>query len=361
MIAVVYGTRPEAIKLAPVIAELLLRKVPVRVVCTGQHASLLDAQPLPSDDSLDLMQPGQHPGEFLPRAMRALHRLWADFPPTRVVVQGDTATAMAAALTAFQLQVPVAHVEAGLRSGDLAAPFPEEGYRRMIDAVADRHYAATTHARKNLMAEGIDESSVLVTGNTGIDAAMAAAARDDGKSAAPGGRESPYVLVTLHRREAFGEPMRRVCKAIRELAGSGNPPLSFVLPMHPNPLARTIIEAELAGNPHVSLVEPLPYDDLIATLRDAWCVLTDSGGIQEEAPAFGVPVLVARETTERPEGILAGSSLLVGLDDRLIARTIRSLRENDHQYLQMAHPCFVYGDGRASARIADDLDGLHPG
>ena len=377
MIAVVYGTRPEAIKLAPVIGELHNRKVPTTVVCTGQHASLLDAMPLLADHDLALMQPGQHPGEFLPRCLTALHKLWTELPPTRVVVQGDTATAFAAALAAFQLQIPIAHVEAGLRSYDLTAPFPEEGYRQMIDRLADRLYAATNHAQENLEAEGARSDRIVVTGNTGIDAAMAAAERG-GTNYMRG--EGPYVLVTLHRREAFGEPMRRVCKAIRKLAGTaifmhgslrtdertgllrGRPDhLRFVLPMHPNPAARAIIVEELSDNLYVSLIEPLMYDDLIATLRGAWCALTDSGGIQEEAPAFGVPVLVARETTERPEGIAAGSTRLVGLDDARIVQAIHDLRENSHLYLEMARPRFVYGDGHAAERIADDLESLHPG
>jgi UDP-N-acetylglucosamine 2-epimerase (non-hydrolysing) len=357
MIAVVYGTRPEAIKLAPVVEAMRCRQLPVRVVCTGQHESLLDgAADLEPDDGLGLMHARQQPGDFLPRCIEALYRLWSPpiSRPARVVVQGDTATAFAAALAAFHLQVPVAHVEAGLRSHDLTAPFPEEGYRQMISRIADRHYAPTQRALENLLGEGIGmrrTTSILVTGNTGIDAAMRVGSR---KSPF----DPPYVLVTLHRREAFGEPMRAVCRAIRKLAGTtraGAAPLSFVVPMHPNPAARAVIEEELAGSAHVSLIEPMPHEDLITVLRSAWCVLTDSGGIQEEAPAFGVPVLVARETTERPEGIEAGAALVVGYDEKVIVQTILGMRESPREYEAMWLPRMIYGDGQAAERIAADL------
>ena len=349
-IAIVYGTRPEAIKLAPLVKELRTGGGPHQIICTGQHSTLLENCPLPHDVRFELMEPSQKPAAFVARALTTLTDLW-DGPdrPARVVVQGDTATAFAATLAAFHLGIPVAHVEAGLRSDDMAAPFPEEGYRVMIDRIATTHYVATERPARNLLDEGIDFRSIFITGNTGIDGAMAAAARG-GRSAGVG--KAPYVLATLHRREAFGEPMASVCRAIRMLADER---LHFIVPMHPNPLARSVIREELGSNPNVSLIEPLPYDDLIATLRGAWATLTDSGGIQEEAPSFGIPVLVAREVTERPEAIESGNAQLVGWDMAAIVNFVRHLQSSPDVYRQMATVRHVFGDGHAAERIAQDL------
>jgi UDP-N-acetylglucosamine 2-epimerase (non-hydrolysing) len=354
VIAVVYGTRPEAIKLAPVVDALRMRGADVSVVWTGQHKTLTSGVDLVPDRSLHLMAPNQSPAEFVNNCSATLFRMWTrKEKPSRVVVQGDTATAFAAALTAFHLQIPVAHVEAGLRSGDLASPFPEEGYRRMISQIAYKHYAPTEDAAFNLRNSGISPSCIEVTGNTGIDAALASAKRDGNAVG-----DAPYVLVTLHRRESFGEPMRNVCQAIKYLAGTldqeGNP-LSFVLPMHPNPAVREVIRDELCDVPFVSLIEPMAYDDLNATLRGAWCVLTDSGGIQEEAPTFGIPCLIARETTERPEALESGSAKLVGLDTQRIVVAIQELRLFPDIYRRMAVPRSIFGDGHAAERIAADL------
>ena len=347
MIAVVYGTRPEAIKLAPVVWGLRVRGADVCVIWTGQHKTLVNAVDLTPDRSLHLMASNQSPAEFVNNCMATLFGMWTrKKAPSRVVVQGDTASAFAAALTAIHLQIPVAHVEAGLRSGDLASPFPEEGYRRMIDAIADKHYVPTREAAYNL-------ETAIVTGNTGIDAALSSAKRGGTQIG-----DAPYVLVTLHRRESFGEPMRQVCAAIKYLAGTldnDGRPLSFVLPMHPNPSVREVILDELYGVPFVALVEPMAYDDLNATLRGAWCVLTDSGGLQEEAPTFGIPCLVAREVTERREAIVAGAAKLVGLSMQGVIVAIQELRLFPEVYRRMAVPRNVFGDGHAADRIAEDL------
>ena len=349
-IAIVYGTRPEAIKLAPLVKELRTGGGPHEIICTGQHSTLLQACPLPYDAHFELMEPDQTPAEFVARALVTLTDYWQSARPSRVVVQGDTATAFAATLAAFHLAVPVAHVEAGLRSGDMRAPFPEEGYRILIDHMADRHYAATEQNAANLLREGIAAEQILITGNTGVDAALAAAKRAGLNLAQT---HAPYVLVTLHRREAFGEPMRQVCRAIKQLAQDMD--LVFFVTLHPNPNAGVLLKQELGAAGNVFLIDPLPYDDLIATLRGAWAVLTDSGGIQEEAPAFGIPVLVARQTTERREAIDVGAAELVGYDTAAIVAAVQRLRRDPALYGQMAQVRAIFGDGLAAERIGADL------
>jgi UDP-N-acetylglucosamine 2-epimerase (non-hydrolysing) len=330
MITIIYGTRPEAIKLAPLVRELRKRHKPVTVVCTGQHRELLGAVTLTPDIELDLMHYGQRPETFLARALEVLDVRGADL----VVVQGDTVSAFAGALAAFHRGIPVGHVEAGLRTHRFDAPFPEEGYRQMIDRVAAKRWAPTKHAKQQLLLEGL---SSTVTGNTGIDAALQAVG---GTSAGT----SPYMLVTLHRREAFGEPIAAVCRAILRIVRQSD--LTAIVPVHPNGALREHLQNE----PKVKLVSPLSYEDLLATLKDAELVLTDSGGIQEEAPIFGVHALVARETTERPEGVSAGVATLVGFDEERIVQDALDVYDRGNQSPQM-----IYGDGHASERIADDI------
>lgn len=344
MITVVYGTRPEAIKLAPVVEELRKRSA-VHVICTGQHRSLLDAIELRADLYLDLMEPDQTPTAFVARALK---RLDEDLQGRWVVVQGDTATAFAGALAAFHKKIPVAHVEAGLRTHDLAAPFPEEGYRQMIDRIATRLYAPTPWARENLLQEGRLDADIKVTGNTGIDAALRT-----GRGKCHG--RFPFILATIHRREAFGAPIENVCKALLRIVQTTN--LNVVFPMHPNPHVRDAVTRTLRGEPRIRLVEPLSYKDLLDTMQNAMCVVTDSGGIQEEAPYFGVPVLVARETTERQEAIKAGASRLVGFDEDAIVREVTRLHLDPEARAEMAVPRYIFGDGMASERIANDLMG----
>jgi UDP-N-acetylglucosamine 2-epimerase (non-hydrolysing) len=353
-LAVVYGTRPEAVKLAPVArAARSAGTLDVTVICAGQHRELLaNAEAafagLP-DVELGLMRDGQTPVEFIARAVDKLDALLAKQSPAMVLVQGDTATAFAATLVAFHRGIATGHVEAGLRTYDLLAPFPEEGYRQMIDRIATRLYAPTEISRQNLVSEGRRASDVLVTGNTGIDAVMAIAASGLGRSWG----EPPFVLSTLHRREAFGEPLRRMCRALRRIALEGK--LSVLLPVHPNPNVRATVHELLGDVPGVRLCDPLPYPDLVQTMLRAVCVVTDSGGIQEEAPTLGVPVLVTRETTERPEAVSAGSALLVGNDeDRIVSEVLR-LHQDPAARAKMATPRNVYGDGKASARILSDV------
>jgi UDP-N-acetylglucosamine 2-epimerase (non-hydrolysing) len=354
LLAVVYGTRPEAVKLGPVVAAAkAAAALDVRVIATGQHRELLQnavaAFDTPPDIALDLMRDGQTPAAFIARAMERLDGVFASLEPAMVLSQGDTSTAFAATLAAFHRRIPTGHVEAGLRTYDLAAPFPEEGYRQMIDRIATRLYPPTPIAREHLVREGRRETDILVTGNTGIDAVLAVARSGLGRSWG----SPPFVLATLHRREAFGEPLRAMCRALRRIALEG--PLSVLLPVHPNPSVRSTVEELLAGVPGLALCEPLPYPDLVKSMLAAVCVVTDSGGIQEEAPTLGVPVLVTRETTERPEAVDAGAALLVGHDEDRIVNAVLRLHRDPAARAAMAVPRPVYGDGKASERIISDV------
>lgn len=350
MIEIVYGTRPEAIKLAPLVRELRGRKADVYVVCTGQHVELLRGVDMVPDVALDLMEIDQSPARFLSRALAKLDRLLdvLTSPAEWVVVQGDTSSAFAGALAAFHRGIKVAHVEAGLRTYDRAAPFPEEGYRQMIDRIADNLYAPTNTARSYLCDENV-QGKIVVTGNTGVDAALHAISLGWGRCEWP----TPFVLATMHRRESFGDPMRAICRALLRVVHARD--LHVVLPVHPNPSVRTVVEDILGHEPRVHLTAPLAYVDLLAAMQKCLCVVTDSGGIQEEAPTLGVPVLVTRETSERMEAVHAGNAILTGWNEDLIVREILELYTNKAHRARMATPRPVFGDGQASKRIADDL------
>ncbi|HEU5152799.1 MAG TPA: UDP-N-acetylglucosamine 2-epimerase (non-hydrolyzing) [Iamia sp.] len=353
-ILVVAGTRPEAVKLAPVALALQdasdLRPV---LVATGQHPDLTDEAlatfGLEADHHLDLprRRTGSQAG-LMAHLLPELERCAAAVGPAAVVVQGDTASALAGALTGFWGSTPVVHVEAGLRTGSLAEPFPEEGYRRLITRVATAHLAPTRAAVDALIAEGVDPRSVMCTGNTVVDAALLCS-RLHTRLAIPGlhptGR-GRLALVTVHRRESWGEPLRRILRGVRDLLADERD-LRVVLPVHPNPAVRDVVTEELADHPRVVLTEPLPYAQLIALLARVDVVLTDSGGIQEEAPTFGTPVVVLRDATERPEAVRAGTAWLVGADAAVIRHRTRAL---------LAHPGPVattnpFGDGQAAARV----------
>jgi UDP-N-acetylglucosamine 2-epimerase len=355
-VLVVVGTRPEAIKLAPVILRLQAdpESFEVTVCATGQHREMLDAMlatfGIQPHVDFDLMRPGQSPNTIAAGVFGGLDPLLAQSPPDWLVVQGDTTTAMAAALAGFHRRVPVAHVEAGLRTGDLQAPFPEEMNRRVVDLVATALFAPTQRSAAALRAEGVPPSRIHVTGNTVVDALHWIAARQGVVK-----EDGNLVLITAHRRESFGEPLRRVFSAVGRLADRF-PELRFVFPVHPNPSVREAVSA-LAGRPNVDLVPPVGYEQLVAWLRACRLVLTDSGGIQEEAPAFGKPTLVLRETTERPEGVEAGVALLVGTDEeRIVAEATRLLGDAE-AYAAVACRANPYGDGRAAERIAAVLAG----
>jgi UDP-N-acetylglucosamine 2-epimerase (non-hydrolysing) len=360
----VFGTRPEAVKLAPVVRALAA--APDRfesLVCvSAQHRSMLDqvlrAFDLTPDYDLDLMTPGQTPAGIAARVLERLPPLLREVRPDIVVVQGDTMTTFAAAMAAYLERIPSAHVEAGLRTGDRYQPFPEEMNRVLTTRLAMLHFAPTAQARDNLLAEGISESDVYLTGNTVIDALLQTV-RPDYRFATPAlaalDPSRRLVLITTHRRESFGAPLRSTCAAIRELAGRF-PDLQFVLPVHPNPDVRGPVEALLCDLPAMHLIEPVEYVEFVHLMNRAHLVLTDSGGVQEEAPSLGKPVLVLREVTERPEGVAAGTARIVGTDQERIVAAASELLESPAAYRKMANAVNPYGDGRASERIAAALE-----
>ncbi len=354
---VVMGTRPEAIKLAPVVRALRARpELEAEVALTGQHTTLVDqvleAFDIRPDHELGIMREDQTLYDVAIGCLKGLRRVVATSRPDLVLVQGDTATVFFASLVAFFERLQVGHVEAGLRSGKKWSPYPEEIFRRLTDQLADLYFAPTAKARANLLAEGAPDGAVFVTGNTVVDALLSFAESADAQPtatlapllSAPG----RMALLTAHRRESFGEPLRQVFGAVRELVAR-HPDLRVIYPVHPNPNVRAPAEELLAGVDRVHLIDPVGYLDLVLCLQRADLILTDSGGIQEEAPTFGAPVLVLREVTERPEGVEAGVAELVGTDrSRILQAAERALAEGEAR--SVANP---YGDGRASERIAD--------
>jgi len=361
-VAVVVGTRPEVIKLAPVILALRQSRhlAPV-VISTGQHRTMLDQAlevfGVAPDLDLDLMMPGQTLEDLTARALVKMKGALAEVQPSWVVVQGDTTTAMAAALASFYARVPVAHVEAGLRSGDLASPFPEELNRRMVDQMSDLLFAPTRGAADHLLAEGLAPERVHVTGNTVVDALLAVRERIRQRPVAvPGLAEERaagkrIVLCTAHRRESFGGPLAEMLEAVRQIARE-NPDVLVVYPVHLNPNVDGPARAILEGEERIVLLPPLGYLEFVALLERSHLVLTDSGGVQEEAPTFGKPILVMRDVTERPEGVAAGVARLVGTSGPTIYREAMQLLRDPAAYRAMATAVNPYGDGHSARRIA---------
>lgn len=355
-ILAVYGTRPEAIKMSPVVRALRRRPetFEVTVCTTGQHREMLDQvqelMGLAPDLDLRLMRHDQTLNGLSAAALAAVDEVLEARSPDWLLVQGDTTTAMAAALAAFHRRVRVGHVEAGLRTGDLARPFPEEANRRLIDALAAALFAPTARAGRALLAEGRDPADIHVVGNTVIDA-LESLSR--GADEAP---ERPEVLVTVHRRESFGAPLKEIFAALRRLAESF-PDVTWIYPVHRNPNVQEPARAALGGLPNLELHEPFDYRELVRRLARCRFALTDSGGIQEEAPTFGKPVLVLRETTERPEGVEAGVARLVGTAQERIFASAAELLTSRETYEAMARPVNPYGDGHAAERIAAILAG----
>jgi len=368
-ILLVYGTRPEAIKLALVIRQLgraggaadAGADAFVGIVCaTAQHRELLDEVHalfgVRADFDLDLMRPDQPLADLTARVLTGVAGVVAQVRPDAMIVQGDTTSAMAGALAAFYARVPVAHVEAGLRTNDLLAPFPEEMNRRVITRLARWHFAPTAEARDNLLAEGVAEAAVEVTGNTSIDALRQVTAERLAPAPAellPAAGER-LLLVTAHRRESFGEGLESICAALREIADRF-PDVRVVYPVHPNPNIRGPVERLLGGHARIRLCKPLPYGSFVSLLGAAWVVLTDSGGLQEEAPGLGKPVLVMRDVTERPEPIAAGTAMLVGTSARRIVDAVARLHDGPDAYAAMASAKNPFGDGHAAERIVARL------
>ncbi len=362
-ILVVFGTRPEAIKLFPVIGALAaVPGIDVRTCVTAQHRGLLDQvlsiAGITPDIDLDLMEPGQTLDRLTARLLTGLGEVMDAERPDRVIVQGDTATAMVGALAAYYRKVPVSHVEAGLRAGDIYQPFPEEVNRRIVAPIADQHFAPTQTAADALLRENIAPALVHVTGNTVIDALHATTARiaaDPSLAAGLDGLATRFagkriILVTTHRRENFGGGMENIARAIARIAARDD--IAVIFPVHPNPNVVSVMDAVLGDRANIARIDPLDYPHFIRALGMSHIVLTDSGGVQEEAPALGKPVLVMRETTERPEGITAGTAKLIGTDESRIVSEIFTLLDDNAAHQAMARAHNPFGDGHASARIA---------
>jgi UDP-N-acetylglucosamine 2-epimerase (non-hydrolysing) len=363
-VALIFGTRPEAIKMGPVYRALVQDAPRLRptVIVTGQHRELLrqmlDVFEMPAVHNLDVMADGQTPASLTGVLVPRISDLLREVQPDMVVVQGDTTTTMCGALAAFYNQIPVAHLEAGLRTRNKYSPFPEEINRRLTSQIVDVHLAPTRRARHNLQAEGIDPLSIYVTGNTIVDALLwvrdRAADLRDTDYAWVGELDGRTILTTLHRRENLGVPFTSICLALLELANQ-HTGLNIVFPMHPNPKVRTAARELLGGHPRVHLCEPPDYLRFVAVMQQADIIITDSGGIQEEAPALGIPVLVVRDTTERPEGMEAGVTQLVGTETNRIVAAASELLANPSAYEAMATGANPYGDGRAAERTVEAL------
>jgi UDP-N-acetylglucosamine 2-epimerase (non-hydrolysing) len=357
-IAVVFGTRPEAIKLAPVIRRLEEADgVEPLVVSTGQHRELLDQMlalfEIEPDLELALMRPRQVLSDLTAALVSGLAELLRAQRPDWVLVQGDTTTAVSGALAAFYEGIPVAHVEAGLRTYDLRAPFPEEANRRLAGALSSLHFCPTPRSAQNLRAEAVPEEQILVTGNTGIDTLLWALEEARRVPANLPRRRERRILLTLHRREAHGEPMHRLCDVFEQVASRGD--TDVVLPMHKNPAVQDVLVPRLHGRDGIHLCEPLDYLSLVQVLDSCDLVVTDSGGLQEEAPTLGKPVLVVRDTTERQEAVDAGVARLVGTDPARLLASATELLDDEDAYAAMARPANPFGDGAASARIVGAL------
>jgi UDP-N-acetylglucosamine 2-epimerase len=364
-VMVVIGTRPEAIKLAPVVLELERHRSDFesRICVTGQHREMLDQMlqvfNLRPDYDLGVMKAGQDLAEVTSACLTGLNRILQQERPDLVLVQGDTTTTLAASLAAYYQHIPVGHIEAGLRTGKKHDPFPEEINRRLTTHISDFHFAPTELARNNLLLEGISPDNIRVTGNTVIDALLLTKARLTNEPNLAVGDWWPtdglrMVLVTAHRRESFGLPFRRICEAVRALAERRRDIL-IVYPVHLNPNVQAPVREVLDGVPNVKLIAPLDYVSFVACMQRACILLTDSGGIQEEGPSLGKPVLVMREVSERPEAIAAGTACLTGTDPEVIVGTVSSLLDDPVRYKQMTSRPNPYGDGHASERIVQFL------
>ncbi|HEV2505041.1 MAG TPA: UDP-N-acetylglucosamine 2-epimerase (non-hydrolyzing) [Mesorhizobium sp.] len=364
---IVFGTRPEALKCFPVARAALAHPDFITEICvTGQHremvAQVIELTGLPVHHDLDIMQPGQTLFDVTSRVLLGMADVLDKAKPDIVLVQGDTTTAMTAALAAFYKRIPVAHIEAGLRSHNINSPFPEELNRKIAGDIATWHFAPTAEARDNLLAEGKAANTIFVTGNTVIDTLLHFSSEIDADAAmnARLAARFPFIdptrkmiLVTGHRRENFDGGIQRICSALKTLAMRKD--VQIVYPVHPNPNVRLVVDKELGGVANIHLIDPQDYLPFLYLQKQSYLVLTDSGGVQEEAPSLGKPVLVMRENTERPEGVAAGTARLVGTDIEKILSNANSLLDDESVYRGMAERYNPYGDGRAAIRIIEEL------
>lgn len=356
----IFGTRPEAIKMAPLVKELETRKEIKSIVCvTAQHREMLDQVletfEIKPDYDLNIMKQGQTLGEITTRALNGLGEIIKKEKPDIVLVHGDTTTTFAGALAAFYNQTAIGHVEAGLRTDDKYSPFPEEMNRQMVDCMTDMYFAPTQISKENLLKENIPEEKIYITGNTAIDAMTTTVKENYNHKELEWLKENErLILLTAHRRENLGEPMRNIFKAIKRIVLEF-PDVKVIYPIHKNPLVREIATEIFDGINQVKLIEPLEVFDFHNFQNKSYIILTDSGGIQEEAPSLGKPVLVLRDTTERPEGIQAGTLKLVGTDEEIIYNETKQLLTDEHVYTIMSKAANPYGDGHASKYIADAI------
>ena len=355
----VFGTRPEAIKMAPVILELKKHSdmlVPL-IVLTGQHKEMLQQVMkvfnLKEDYNLDIMAESQSLSQITTKTIQGLEGVIFREKPDLIVVQGDTSTAFAAGLCAFYNKIPIAHIEAGLRTFDKMSPYPEEVNRKLLSVIADLHFAPTLQSAENLVEEKVPKQTIYCTGNTVIDALYEISARpfDIETLGIPLDPNKKLILVTTHRRESFGDPMKKTCEAIKRLALKYKDQVEVVLPIHKNPIVSSVVNNILGDVSNIHLVEPMDYEPFIHLMKASYIILTDSGGVQEEAPSLGKPVLVLREKTERPEAVMAGTVKLVGMDEELIFQEGEKLLTNKEEYQKMERAINPYGDGKASERI----------
>jgi len=355
--AFVIGTRPEVIKVAPIIRRLRETDwATVRIIATGQQNELLESTlaefGLKPDLAVRHRRDCHTPAVLLSQLIRRLDRFFGDIQPDCVLAQGDTTTAYAASVASFYRKVSFVHIESGLRTSSLDSPFPEEFHRRSIAVSATLHCAPTSAAAQNLLKENVPNEKIIISGNTVIDSLLETAAS---KPVVPADfPELRTILLTAHRRENFGNPLREAFTAIRAFVDL-TPDVAVYFPVHPNPNAREIAYEVLSGHPRIKLVEPLGYRDIVAAMQNAWCIVTDSGGLQEEAPALGKPVLVLRDVTERPEAVASGVVEIIGTSRGGVFSSLFELNKNDLKYKRMARPVFPYGDGQASKRIVDAL------
>ncbi|MEH8146132.1 UDP-N-acetylglucosamine 2-epimerase (non-hydrolyzing) [Aeromonas hydrophila] len=369
-VLIVFGTRPEAIKMAPIVKAFQAnRKVDVRVCVTGQHREMLDQVlnlfEITPEYDLNIMKPGQDLTDVTTAILQGLKPVFAEFKPDRILVHGDTATSFAATLAAYYHRIAVGHVEAGLRTGNIYSPWPEEGMRRLTGGIADQHYTPTISSLKNLIMENIAPETIFVTGNSVIDALIEVSQRIDknlGMKAELAARfpfldqNKKLILVTGHRRENHGDGFERICKALAVLAKRND--VQIVYPVHLNPNVQEPVNRNLKGLDNVHLIEPQDYLPFVYLMKQSYLILTDSGGIQEEAPTLGKPVLCMRDTTERPAAVKAGTVRLVGTcDETIVAETVRLL-DDELAYQVMSHANNPYGDGRTSQRIVEAVIGL---
>lgn len=361
-VMLVFGTRPEAIKMCPLVNELKTRKNIKTTVCvTGQHREMLtqvlEAFSVVPDYDLAIMKDRQTLFDVTTNILERIKAVLEEVKPDVVLVHGDTSTTFVTALACFYLQIPVGHVEAGLRTYDIYSPFPEEFNRQAVGIISKYNFAPTEIAKEHLLNEGKKSESIYVTGNTAIDALKTTVRYNYNHSELQWSEGSKLILITAHRRENLGEPMHHMFRAIRRILDEHND-VKAIYPIHMNPIVRSIANEELGGCDRIHIIPPLDVIDFHNFMARSYLILTDSGGIQEEAPSLGKPVLVMRDTTERPEGIAAGTLKLVGTNEEVIYKNFKELLENEKVYRAMAHAANPYGDGFACQRIADVLEGM---